>query len=104
MSWRAVIADRAARDIAEQFHWLQRHSPGAANRWRASLLAAIDSLEDDPESYPEAAEAQWHDGLREFYLGKRRNLHRILFELQAPFVIILRVRHAAQDFLGPDDI
>lgn len=36
--------------------------------------------------------------------GKRRHVHRILFEIRGQTVVVLRVRHSAQDFLGPEEI
>jgi plasmid stabilization system protein ParE len=60
-------------------------------------------LEEDPERWPEAPEAEWHEGLRQLLHGKRRHLHRILFEIRGQLVVVLRVRHGAQDFLGPED-
>jgi len=104
MSWHVTIARRAAREIEEQYHWLAERSEAAANRWRNSLLQAIDTLADHPERCAEAPEAAWHEGLRQLLHGKRRQVHRILFEIRAQSVVVLRVRHTAQDFLGPEDL
>ncbi len=101
MSFHVAIARKAAREIEDQFNWLADRSEAAANRWRNSLLQAIDTLENDPERCPEAPEAEWHPGLRQLLHGKRRNLHRILFEIRGQTVVILRLRHSAQDILGP---
>jgi len=104
MSWHVVIARPAAREIQEQFDWLARRSRAAANRWRDSLLRAITTLEDDPLRCPEAAEAEWHEGLRELLHGKRRQVHRILFEIRGQTVVVLRVRHSSQDYLRPEPL
>jgi plasmid stabilization system protein ParE len=104
MSLHVVIARTAAREIEEQYNWLGERSDAAANRWRDSLLAAIDTLGDCPERCPEAPEAEWHEGLRELLHGKRRQAHRVLFEVRGQTVVVLRVRHSAQDFLGPEDL
>ena len=104
MSWNVVLARKAAREIEEQYDWLARRSPAAADRWRNSLLEAINTLADNPERCPEAPEAEWHEGLRQLLHGKRRRVHRILFEIREETVIVLRVRHSAQDFLGPEEI
>jgi plasmid stabilization system protein ParE len=72
MSWNVVLARRASREIEEQYDWLAQRSPAAADRWRNSLLEAIDTLEDNPERCPEAPEAEWHEGLRQLLHGKRR--------------------------------
>jgi plasmid stabilization system protein ParE len=104
MSFRAEITRKAARDIAAQFRWLSENRGAAANRWRNSLLRAIDDLEEDPKRYPEALEAEWYgEGLREVTFGKRTNVYRVLFEIREELVVILRVRHAAQNPLTPDN-
>jgi plasmid stabilization system protein ParE len=103
MSFHVAIARKAAREIEEQYNWLAQRSETAANRWRNSLLEAIDTLEDNPERCPEAPEAEWHEGLRQLLHGKRRQVHRILFEIREQTVVVLRIRHGAQDFIGPDE-
>jgi plasmid stabilization system protein ParE len=104
MSGNVVLARKAAREIEQQFTWLAERSETKANRWRNSLLEAIDSLEDNPERCPEAPEAEWHEGLRQLLHGKRRQSHRILFEIRGDTVVVLRVRHSAQDFLRPEEL
>jgi len=104
MSWHVVIARTAAREIEEQYDWLAERSKAMANRWRNSLLEAIDTLEDNPERCPDAPEAEWHEGLRQLIHGKRAQIHRILFEIRGPTVVVMRVRHSAQDFLAPDEL
>jgi plasmid stabilization system protein ParE len=105
MSFRVEITRRAAREIEENYNWLADRSESAAERWRDSLLAAAQSLEENPERCPEAPEAEWYGpGLRQLLHGKKRRAHRILFEVRDDTVFILRVRHSAQDFLGPHDL
>ncbi len=104
MRRHVVIARKAAREIEENYNWLAEHSQAAANRWRDSLLAAIDALEEHSDRCPEAPEAEWHEGLRQLLHGKRRQVHRILFEIRGQTVVILRVRHSSQDFVGPEEL
>jgi len=102
MTFRVEITRRAAREIEAQYEWLAERSPVSAERWRDSLLAAVGSLEENPERCPEAPEAEWYGpALRQLLHGKRRYVHRILFEIRGNVVIVLRVRHSAQDLLGP---
>jgi plasmid stabilization system protein ParE len=105
MTFRIEIARRAAREIENQYHWLARRSQAAAGKLRDSLLDAISSLEEDPERCPEAPEAKWYGpGLRQLLHGKRRIMYRILFEIRGDVVVVLRVRHSAQDLLSPEDL
>jgi plasmid stabilization system protein ParE len=102
MTVRVEIAQQAAREIEAQYEWLAERSPVSADRWRDSLLAAVASLEENPERCPEAAEAEWYGpALRQLLHGKGRYVHRVLFEIRGDVVIILRVRHSAQNLLGP---
>jgi plasmid stabilization system protein ParE len=92
-------------EIEDQYEWLAARSRVSANRWRDSLLAAVSSLEENPERCPEAPEAEWSGaGLRQLLHGKRRHIHRILFEIRGAVVVLLRVRHSAQDLLGAEDL
>jgi plasmid stabilization system protein ParE len=104
MSFRVVIARKAAREIEEQYNWLCKRSLAAATRWRDALLEAVTSLEDNPQRCPEAHEAEYHEGLHQLLHGKCRHVHRILFEICGNTVHVLRVRHAAQDLLAPEDL
>jgi plasmid stabilization system protein ParE len=104
MSYLVVIANRAAREIEDQYNWLADRSRAAGNRWRDSLLEAIESLNQDPERCPLAREAEWHEGLLELLHVKRRHGHRILFEIRGKTVVVLRVRHSSQDFLGSAEL
>jgi plasmid stabilization system protein ParE len=53
-----------------------------------------------------APENEWYEGgeLRELLYGKRQGVYRILFEVRGDTVYILRVRHGAQELLGPGDL
>jgi plasmid stabilization system protein ParE len=104
MSFSVVIARKAAREIEAQYHWLAARSEAAANRWRDSMLEAIRTLEEDAQRCPEASEAEYHEGLRQLLHGKRRHVYRILFEIRGQTVVVLRVRHSAQDFLGAEEL
>jgi plasmid stabilization system protein ParE len=105
MSFRVEITVRAAEEVRQGFRWLAERSPAAAERWRASLLAAIASLAEAPDRCALAPEEEWYQGgLRQLLHGKRRRVYRILFEVRGDVALILCVRHAAQALLEPDDL
>ena len=104
MSHRVVITKTVLAEIEHAFDWLAEHNPPAAEKWRDSLLAAIDELEQHPLRYPLAPESEWYPGeLRQLLFGKRRGAYRVLFEIYGKRVYIVRVRHGAQDLLKADD-
>ena len=79
--------------------------PDSARRWLTSLEAAITSLANTPERYPEADEAaELGVDLRFKMHGRRPHIFRILFTIDRTIVTIHRVRHAAQDRLTEDDL
>jgi plasmid stabilization system protein ParE len=105
MRFRVVITRRALREIDAALEWLAERSPPAAARWHRRLLDAIDSLESNPERCSLAPESDWFPGgeIRQLLYGKRGGVYRILFEVRGDTVVILRVRHQAQDLLPPEE-
>lgn len=106
MSLRVKLTRKAALDIARSFTWLvENRSDTVAESWRDGLEAAFRELETTANSCPEAPEAEWlGTEVRQLLLGRRRKVYRILFRIRGDTVEILRVRHARQDYLGPDDL
>jgi plasmid stabilization system protein ParE len=106
MAFTVVLQQRAEADVRNQVAWLEStQGLRAADRWRTGFLTTvIAALEDDPNRYPQAAEAA-HLGvdLRELLYGRRRQVFRVLFTINGETVNILRVRHATQDQLHPGD-
>jgi plasmid stabilization system protein ParE len=105
MAFQVRFSPRAVSDIAVAVSWMARNSPEAAARWRIGLFQVIENLETDPNRYPAADESMdLGIDLRELLYGRRRGVYRILFTINEETVNVLRVRHAAQDRLSPDDI
>ena len=107
MAFRLTVTRRALADLRLIFLWKceRARSTVGAQRWYEKLRATMRSLTSSPERCGLAAEDEWYDGeLRELIHGKRRQAVRILFEVQGDEVVVLRVRHANQDFLGPDEL
>jgi len=105
MPFRVVFHPQAQADIKAAATWLARTNPAAAVRWRRGVLSIIEKLETNPALYPAADEAtDLGLELRELLYGRRRTIYRVLFTIDGQTVNVLRVRHAAQDRLKPDDI
>lgn len=69
------------------------------------MFAAIQTLESYPERCGLAPENDVvDDEIRQFLHGRRGNVYRVLFTIQARAVHILHVRHAARRFFGPEDL
>jgi plasmid stabilization system protein ParE len=105
MTFRVEITKTAAREISKQYDWLVVHrSKFVADRFRDALLAAVSSLERNPERCPQAPEAEWYgDELRQLVHHQRRQVYRLLFEIRKKVVVVLRVRHGRQDVIQSTD-
>lgn len=106
MPWTVALRPRARADITQAADWFAEKSRTAEASWRKRLLKAITELETDPRRYPQADEAaELGMDLRELLIGRRRGIvHRILFTIDGDVVTVHRVRHAAMDTLGEDEI
>ncbi len=105
MALSVRVTARALAEIDQSLEWLAKRSRAGALRWHEQLMAAIDSLEDNPERCALAPESDWYPGkVRQLTFGKKRGMCRILFEIRGSNVYILRVRHGAQKLLEPGEM
>ena len=69
-------------------------------RWYEGLLKAFRSLEKNPLRCPIAPEsAFFEEEIRQLIYGK----YRVLFTVEGERVLVLRVRHGAQEYLKPEE-
>ncbi len=79
-------------------------SSASATKWQDGIYAKIDSLKLLPERSPLADEAETLDfDLRMMLYGRGRQIYRVLFTIDDHTVNVLRVRHAAQDWVTAED-
>src|ERR1700722_15506811 len=105
MSHQVRITARAYADADEAFVWIQERAPQAATRWYASLMAVVETLEDNPIRWELASESEELGiALRQLLFGKRRGVYRVLFTIEGDTVNVLRIRHSAMSLLEPGDI
>ena len=86
--------------------WAKNRSAQQAERWYDGFARAILALGDQPQRYPPAREDhRFPYELRELHFGLGRHpTHRALFTIRPDCVLVLSIRHAAQQDLSPDDI
>jgi plasmid stabilization system protein ParE len=107
MSFRVHVAHAAKRDIRQIAAWWSEHrSSEQALRWYANIGPAIETLADRPDRCPVSPEADLlPTGLRQLHFGLgRKATHRIVFTIIGQDVLVLRIRHAAQQSLTLDDL
>ena len=97
---------RSGKLVESAAWWAEHRSQSEASRWLSGLESAINSLGDDPDRYPLAAESDAFDfPLRQLNYGVSRHpTHRVLFAVHADRVLIYAVRHLAQQELALGDL
>lgn len=105
MSHQVAIDAGALADMKRTYTFLAREvSRVSAEKWYRGVLGRVASLENDPEKWPLAEEAdELGFDLRMILYRRYRHVHRILFRVEGDQVHVLRVRHAAQDSLTAED-
>jgi plasmid stabilization system protein ParE len=106
MVHRVVISRRAERDLqAAARWWASERSAEQASRWLSGLDEKLQSLSEIAASCSLAAEnSRFPFELREVHYGAgKRATHRAVFSIAGDLVLVLAVRHLAQDRLRPED-
>jgi plasmid stabilization system protein ParE len=106
MKYSVSLSQQAEADLACAHQWWAEHlSVDRANRWYASFFRVVPSLEENPFRYSKIAESpNFRIELRQFNFGTgRKPTHRAVFAIRAFEVIVLRIRHLAQQPLTEDD-
>jgi plasmid stabilization system protein ParE len=106
MTYRVVLTARAERDRDGAFQWYrENYSSEFAARWYEGLMDAIVSLGQNPERCGVAHENEKFEfEVRELRFGRRRQKHRILFEIRDDWVVVLHIRHSSRRDLTEHDL
>ena len=105
MTHRVILQRLAWRDLNEAYAWAARNAPVTAARWLDRFQTALQTLEKNPQRCPLAKENSKVDfELREFLFGRRPNVFRAIFTIDADTVRILRIRRAQRRYLSREQI
>ena len=107
MSLNVILEPRAENDLHDAAAWWAEHrSAEQAQRWYEGFVQALDSLGENPGRWPLAREnAKFPYELRELHYGLgSRPTHRAVFTIRADAVVVLTIRHAAQQEIVPEDL
>ena len=99
MTYEVIITSRAEQEAqANHDWWAENRSSEQAARWYDEFLKAAFSLEENPERFPLAAENdRFPYEVRQLTFGiGRKATHRLVYVIRPIEVMILRVRHLAQ--------
>ncbi len=95
MRYSVEITEAALADAEEYVLFIREQSNDdqAAANWWNGLLETVDSLESFPARCPRVPEQRYFAGdIRQFVYES----HRIIFELEAELVTVLRIYHGAR--------
>src|SRR5262245_55203227 len=101
-----LVTTRAQQEIDDSHDWwAQYRSAAQAESWYLGLIEML-KLEHDPERCPLAAESDLFSyEVRQLNYGVRgKRTHRVLYTIRGDKVVVLRVRHLAQQPLSTDDV
>jgi len=107
MNYAVLILPEAEDSIFRAAEWWAKtHSPQQAQRWFEGIYAAIETLEQQPQRCPLAREHGFFPiELRELHYGIGiRITHRAIFTIREDRVLVLSIRHVAQEDLQLDDL
>ena len=107
MNYRVVLTEQASRELESAADWWAEHRDRVqAGRWYSAFSERIWMLGDAPESLPPADENDdFPYEIRELHYGiSSRPTHRAVYTITGDIVLVLTIRHVAQDRLAPADI
>jgi plasmid stabilization system protein ParE len=105
MTRDVLIAERAQQEAQSNHDWWAEHrSAEQAARWYGEFMKAAASLSRNPERCCLAMEDdRFPYELRQLNFGiGRRATHRLVYTIRPQDVVILHVRHLAQEAIEPE--
>ncbi len=103
---RKVVVQRLAKiDIQEAWHRAAVRAPRTADAWLDRLQETISTLQQNPDRCPLAAEnGRVEVELRELLFGRRPNVFRIVFTIDADTVRVLRFLRASRRHMSRQQV
>ena len=105
MTFQVELTPIAELQIEKAYQWYRDRNPEFADRWFRSVMNRISTLQVQPRRWALAVEHEiFPEEVRQLLHGQARNVYRILFTIRETRVIVLYVRHSAQDPLTEEDL
>ncbi len=99
MAFLVELTNRAQRDLAAIYEYIQAETSDQAFRWFNGLEAAIFSLASQPEYGVRTPE---NSALRQLLDGNKPHVYRVIYRIgkRAGTVQVLHIRHGARRYGG----
>jgi plasmid stabilization system protein ParE len=105
MTYEVLVTSRAQQEAQANHDWWARHrSAEQAARWYDSFLKVTLSLEQNPDRFglaPENDRFPYEVRQLSFGIGPKPT-HRLVYTIRPHDVVVLRVRHLAQQDIDPE--
>jgi plasmid stabilization system protein ParE len=104
MKYEVVVTATARSQLEAAYErWATNRSASQSARWYSKFLDAIAGLSHDPARCPSSPESdRFPFDVRDLYFGVgSRPTHRAVFSIRGQQVLILAIRHLAQDEIQP---
>ena len=83
MDYRVEVTEIAAAEIDIAYQWIEERSPDAAGRGYDGLMAALNSLRQNPRRCARVLTTDFREAeVRQLIYGRRRGRYRVLFTIQ----------------------
>jgi plasmid stabilization system protein ParE len=105
MTYEVFITARAQQEAQANHDWWAKYrSVEQAVRWYERFLKIALTLESNPERHGLAPENdRFSENIRQLNFGiGRKPTHRLIYTVRAEKVVVLRVRHLAQQPIEPE--
>jgi plasmid stabilization system protein ParE len=104
MKYKLIIQPSALADLEEAYRWIVERSPTRATGWFNRFVDALTSLETHPERCETAPESKFIGvKIRQLLYGRRGGIYRALYTIRGRDVHILHIRHAAREYMTPEE-
>jgi plasmid stabilization system protein ParE len=105
MKYSVFVQPPALEDLEEVYLWAAQRAPQTAARWYNRFREALQTLESNPERCSLAPEnSEVEPEIRQFLFGKKPNVFRVLFTIDANTVRILHIRRASRRIMTAEEL
>jgi plasmid stabilization system protein ParE len=105
MTYEVHLQPLAESDLEEAYLWAAKYAPETADRWLTRFERAIGTLSEHPERCGFAPERnRLKRDLRQLLFGRKPNVFRVVFVIEAQAVRVIRIRRAGRRALRSTDL